>query len=690
MGRDAFFGHLVHFFGADLHLEGVALLGDDGGVQRLVEIVARDGDEVLDASGHRPPLAMNDAQHRVTVGFRLGDDAQRQHVVDLVHRNALPLQLLPDAVDALDARFHPRLDLVLAQLLLDDLLHLGQKRLAFLAAGFDGVLHLVVGDGIDVLEGQVFQFAADLAHAQAVRDGRVDVQGFARDLLLAFLRQKLQRAHVVQAVGQLDEHHANVIHHGQHHLAHVLGLRLFGGGEFDLADLGDAFDDVRDLLAELGLDLVHRDRGVLDGVVQQSGGDGGGVEPHLGQQDGDLERMRKVGLARLANLSFVMLLGEIVGLTDEDEVFFGPVGADLAQEIAEACYCKNIGRDLLAQSRHIRLYDEVLAASGARTYQNAADCGTARHCGQRVMRILISGASGLIGSAVARALHASGDEPVALVRRPARAGEVQWDPRQPLDPAKLSGCDAVVHLAGKNIAGYWTAKFKHELRDSRVQGTETIAKAAAESYRRGGQPQAFLCASGIGYYGNRGDELLTEDSPIGEGFLPDLSREWEAAATPAREAGVRVVNLRFGIVLAPNGGALKPMLLPFRLGLGGRIGDGQQYWSWISLDDVVGVILFALRNDSVIGPINVVSPEPARNEEFVRTLGEVLHRPTIFPLPAFVVRTLMGEMGETALLGSTRVDPAKLKAAGYQFQHPCLKDALQAALRDEAPLRTAE
>jgi uncharacterized protein (TIGR01777 family) len=300
--------------------------------------------------------------------------------------------------------------------------------------------------------------------------------------------------------------------------------------------------------------------------------------------------------------------------------------------------------------------------------------------GEIVMRVLISGASGLIGSALTPALRAAGDEPVLLVRRAAGAGEVQWNPRELLDPAKLAGCNAVVHLAGKNIAGYWTTKFKQEVRDSRVQGTLTLARAAAESHRRSGQPHVLISASAIGYYGNRGDELLTEESAPGQGFLPEVSQQWEVATTAAREAGLRVMNLRFGVVLAREGGALHSMLLPFRLGLGGRVGSGQQYWSWVSLDDVVGIILFVLQNDNLGGPVNAVSPEPARNEQFVRALGEALHRPTIFPLPTFAVRTLMGEMGEAALLASARVEPAKLKAAGYQFRHPDLKHALRAAL----------
>jgi uncharacterized protein len=296
------------------------------------------------------------------------------------------------------------------------------------------------------------------------------------------------------------------------------------------------------------------------------------------------------------------------------------------------------------------------------------------------MRVLISGASGLIGRALTGALAARGDEPVALVRRAPAQGEVQWNPAEQLDPEKLAGCDAVVHLAGKNIAGRWTEKFKQEVRDSRVQGTRTVANAVAGAYQRTGLPRVLISASAIGYYGNRGDELMTEESAPGQGFLPDVSQQWEAATSPARDAGLRVVNLRIGVVLAREGGALPSMLLPFRLGLGGRIGSGQQYWSWVALEDVVGAILFGLQNDSLSGPVNVVSPEPARNEDFVRALGEELHRPTIFPLPAFVVRTLLGEMGDMALLGSVRVEPAKLKAAGYQFRYPHLRDALRAAL----------
>jgi uncharacterized protein (TIGR01777 family) len=297
------------------------------------------------------------------------------------------------------------------------------------------------------------------------------------------------------------------------------------------------------------------------------------------------------------------------------------------------------------------------------------------------MRVLISGASGLIGRALTPALISAGHEPLALVRRAPRDNEVQWTPGERLNPAKLAGADAIVHLAGKNVAGRWTEKFKQEVLESRVRGTRTLADAAAESYRLSGQPRIFISAAGVNFYGSRGDELLTEESSTGQGFLAEVSRQWEAAAAAATDAGVRVVNLRIGVVLARDGGALKPLLLPFRLGLGGRIGSGKQFWSWISFADIIGVAQFALHNDSLRGPVNTVGPAPVRNEEFVRALGEELHRPTIFPLPAWIVRTMLGEMGEELLLTSIRAEPAKLRAAGYRFAHAELRDAMHAAIR---------
>lgn len=297
------------------------------------------------------------------------------------------------------------------------------------------------------------------------------------------------------------------------------------------------------------------------------------------------------------------------------------------------------------------------------------------------MRVIISGASGLLGGALARALREAKHETLALVRHSPGAGEVQWDPRQPLDPAKLAGCDAVVHLAGKNIAGRWTEQFKREVLESRSVGTRTLATAASESFRLTGQPTVFVCASGVGYYGNRGDEMLTEQSAPGTGFLAEVCKQWEAATDPARDAGVRVVNLRIGVVLAKDGGALKPMLLPFQLGVGGKIGSGRQWWSWVAIEDVIGVMKLALQNEQLSGPVNVVGSSPVRNAEFVKALGKALHRPTIFPLPEFVVKTVLGEMGEELLLTSARAVPEKLQAAGYKFLYNDLQDALQAALR---------
>src|ERR1019366_6133301 len=290
------------------------------------------------------------------------------------------------------------------------------------------------------------------------------------------------------------------------------------------------------------------------------------------------------------------------------------------------------------------------------------------------MRILISGASGFIGNALRPALAAAGHTSAALVRRASAGDELQWNPAQPLDPQKLAGFDAIVHLAGKSISGRWSEKFKREVRESRVLGTKTLATAAAESYRSTGLPRTFIAASATGYYGNRTDEDLTEDSQPGSGFLSQVCEEWETATHSAAETGVRVVNLRIGVVLAKHGGALQAMLPAFRLGLGGPIGDGRQYMSWITLDDVVGAFVFTLTNESLHGPVNAVAPQAVRNSEFVRAVGRALHRPAFFPLPAFVVRTVFGEMGEALLLGSARVRPAQLAAAGYTYHHPELSE----------------
>ena len=296
------------------------------------------------------------------------------------------------------------------------------------------------------------------------------------------------------------------------------------------------------------------------------------------------------------------------------------------------------------------------------------------------MNVLISGASGLVGSALIPALVGRGDRVIRLVRHPAAPGaaEIEWHPGSRLDPEALEGFDAVIHLAGESVFGRWTAAKKKAIYDSRVLGAQTISDAIAGCQRA---PHIFLSASAIGYYGSRADEPLDEDSSSGEGFLAEVAREWEGTTAVARRAGARVVNLRFGVVLSPQGGALNKMLTPFRLGLGGRIGSGKQWFSWISVEDAVAAILFALDQERVRGPLNLVAPEPVTNADFAKTLGRVLHRPALFPVPTFIPRLIFGKQmtGET-LSASQRVIPAKLAATGYNFRHPELEAALRALL----------
>lgn len=295
------------------------------------------------------------------------------------------------------------------------------------------------------------------------------------------------------------------------------------------------------------------------------------------------------------------------------------------------------------------------------------------------MKTLISGSAGLIGSELVSFLSQQGDQVVRLVRRTPISGEIQWDPiAGTIEANKLEGFDALIHLAGDPIAaGRWTPQKKARIRDSRVIGTQLLAESLARLTR---PPKVFVCASAIGYYGNRGDEILTEESSPGSGFLGKVGQEWEKATEPAIQKGIRVVNLRFGIVMSPKGGALKLMLPPFRMGAGGVLGNGRQIMSWVALDDVVGAIQFALTHDSLQGPVNVVAPQPVANLQFTKTLGKVLKRPTLFPVPAFAVRLLFGEMADEALLASARVAPMKLKAAGFSFRHPELEGALRAML----------
>ncbi len=293
-------------------------------------------------------------------------------------------------------------------------------------------------------------------------------------------------------------------------------------------------------------------------------------------------------------------------------------------------------------------------------------------------RVVVSGASGLVGRALVLHLRQAGAVVGCLVRRPAEPGrdEVAWEPATgQIDRARLEGADAVVHLAGENIAaGRWTAARKEAIRTSRVDGTRLLAEALASLAR---PPRVLVAASAVGFYGHRGDEEVDETSPPGSGYLSDVCQQWEAAALPAAAAGIRVVHLRIGMVLTRAGGALARMLPPFRLGLAGRIGSGRQWMSWIALEDLLAVIERALTRDSLAGPVNAVSPGAVTNAEFTRTLARVLRRPAILPLPGFAVRLLFGEMGRCLLLEGARVRPGKLIADGFPFVYPDLEDALR-------------
>jgi uncharacterized protein (TIGR01777 family) len=289
-------------------------------------------------------------------------------------------------------------------------------------------------------------------------------------------------------------------------------------------------------------------------------------------------------------------------------------------------------------------------------------------------RVLVSGVSGPIGAALLSYLESQGARIVRLVRGPARGtDQISWDPLRPIAPA-ISGFEAVIHLAGESIAGRWTEAKKKAIRESRAQGTRHLAEALAETSSR---PRVFICASAIGFYGNRGDEVLTEASPAGQGFLPEITRAWEAASRVAADAGIRTVNLRLGLVLSPKGGALKKILTPFKLGLGGKIGSGQQWWSWIHVDDIVGALHHALRTDSLSGPVNLVAPNPVRNAEFTQVLASVLGRPAFFHVPSFAARLAFGEMADELVLSSERVEPARLRDSGYAFRFAELRPALE-------------
>ncbi len=297
-------------------------------------------------------------------------------------------------------------------------------------------------------------------------------------------------------------------------------------------------------------------------------------------------------------------------------------------------------------------------------------------------RILLSGVSGLIGTALLPSLRTNGISVVRLVRGPATGpannDEISWDPAVPLSPATVSGFDAVVHLAGENIFGRWTTAKKEKIRDSRVVGTFNLSSALAQAEEK---PRVFICGSAIGYYGNRGDESLHEESAPGAGFLVEVCQDWEEATTPAVQADIRTAHIRTGVVLSPKGGALAAMLTPFKLGLGGRIGSGKQWMSWIDIRDMVGAIHHILKNDLIQGPVNLVAPRPVMNAEFAQTLASVLSRPAIFPLPEFALKLAFGQMGEEILLGSQKVEASKLISSGYPFRYRELRASLEALLK---------
>lgn len=298
------------------------------------------------------------------------------------------------------------------------------------------------------------------------------------------------------------------------------------------------------------------------------------------------------------------------------------------------------------------------------------------------MKVLVTGSSGLIGSALISFLEANHEERYKLVR--VRADllphEIGWDPNQGvMNPSLLEGMDAVVHLAGENIMGRWTSAKKEKIKESRVKGTQLLCNALSQLKH---PPVVLVCASAIGYYGDRDDEVLSEKSLKGEGFLADVCQEWEAATQVASNRGIRTINLRIGMVLSSKGGALKQILPIFKWGLGGQLGSGNQYVSWIAMDDLIRVIMEGIKQEKLVGPMNAVTPYSITNAELTKALGHILHRPTFFSMPNFAVHLLFGELGQEILLSSQRVKPKKLEEVGFQFDYPHLEEALRSISRD--------
>lgn len=297
------------------------------------------------------------------------------------------------------------------------------------------------------------------------------------------------------------------------------------------------------------------------------------------------------------------------------------------------------------------------------------------------MKLLLSGARGLIGSALKTYLKKEGHQVFALVRSRKLLNDysIYWNPaRGKLSSSSLEGFDAIIHLAAENVGrGRWTEKKKIKIRDSRLRSTVLLSETLAQLKEK---PKVFICASAIGFYGNRGQEIVNEKSAAGQGFLADVCVAWERASKAAKEANIRTVNLRIGLVLALTGGALSRMVGPFRLGLGGKIGSGRQYLSWIALDELVTIINFVLQQEEIEGAVNAVSPNPVTNLTFTKTLGKILKKPTVLPMPAFAAKALWGEKAKELLLSSTRVEPRKLIEHGYKFSQPNLEETLASLL----------
>lgn len=359
---------------------------------------------------------------------------------------------------------------------------------------------------------------------------------------------------------------------------------------------------------------------------------------------------------------------------------FSPDGEDGCLVEDEIDWASPLNRDSASVVRRIeRIFERGFAFRHQRLANDLTLHG--RYRLDRPLTVAISGSSGFLGRNLSHFLATGGHRVVRLVRSREKAvgGDVYWDPRQrEMDHTGLEGVDAIVHLAGEPLVGVrWSAARKLEILRSRRNGTECIAHATA---RLSPPPRVLVCASAVGYYGDRGDEKLTEESPAGAGFLTEVCKAWELGAAPARRAGIRVVHLRQGVALSPDGGALQLMLPAFRAGVGGRLGSGRQYLPWIGLDDTLGLILHAITTPAVRGPINVTAPLPVTNATYTSALGRVLRRPTMLPVPSLAVHALMGEMGRTVLLGGQRAVPAKAEETGYEFLHPSIDEALRFGL----------